>query len=100
MARLLASISLASIFGLLLAIPSSTVAAPPQSDQQLVDKVKSAIDSGVKYFESTQTPAGNWEGVLLQSAMGMDGGTTSLVTLALLNCGRKPEEKSVARALD
>jgi hypothetical protein len=75
-------------------------AAPPRAEEELVEKVRKAIERGVKNLEKQQFPDGTWEGGWLPILTDMKGGATALVTLALLNCGLKPEDRTVARALD
>src|SRR5947209_7337216 len=113
MTRALLALGLALALGLLLAFPEPPQAqaapaapaalteadaafefqpgGPAAPQEELVEKVKKAITRGVKYMEQQQTPQGNWEGIVLNILAGLDGGATSLVTLALLNCGVKPE---------
>ena len=85
----------------MLSLPSVSPAQPPvaKPEEELVDKVRKTIERGVKALEKQQTKAGNWEGPAFNLLADMDGGVTSLVTLALLNCGVKAEEQSVSRAL-
>ena len=52
------------------------------------------------FGKEQQTPQGHWEGVVLNLLADMEGGATALVTLALLNCGVKPTEKSVRLGLE
>src|SRR5439155_15207313 len=47
-----------------------------------------------------QSPQGTWEGIVLNVLADMEGGVTALATLALLNCGVKPEDPAVAKALE
>lgn len=106
MTRALFVTVLGLVCGVLLVFPNPTTAQPPapkpaaKPDDELVEKVRKAIEKGVRYLEKNQSPQGNWEGIILGFFADMDGGMTGVVTLALLNCGLKPEEKSVARALD
>jgi hypothetical protein len=117
MTRFLLAAGLGLAVGLLLAFPDPAPAEPlapaaaardfaaefqpaPAPQEELVEKVRKSIDRGVRYLEKQQNPQGNWEGIVLNILAGLDGGATSLVTLALLNCGVKPEERSVSRALD
>ena len=119
MTRSLLAAALGLAAGLVLAFPAPTPAEPlapaapaaaptfaaefqpPAAPQEeLVEKVRKSIDRGVRYLEKQQSPQGNWEGIVLNIIATLDGGATSLVTLALLNCGVKPEERVVARALD
>ncbi len=71
----------------------------PRVEEELVDKVRQAIDRGVKYLKATQRN-GNWEGIVLNVLANMDGGVTALATLALLTSGVKPDDPTVARALE
>ncbi|MCS7271052.1 MAG: DUF4159 domain-containing protein, partial [Gemmataceae bacterium] len=70
-----------------------------KAEEELVEKVRKAIEAGVKYLKSQQRD-GTWEGVILNVLADMDGGVTALATLALLTSGVKPEDPAVARALD
>ena len=60
------------------------------------EQVRRAIDEGVAYLKQQQNANGSWP----PWQPGMVGGTTSLHTLALLNAGVPPEDKSVGAALD
>ncbi len=104
MTRALLAIGLAAGFGLLIAFPDPPQAAaqpaPAPPPDELVEKVRKAIDKSVRYLEKQQTKQGNWEGILLNFVANLEGGATSLVTLALLNAGVKPEDPVVARPLD
>ena len=62
--------------------------------------MRKAIDDGVRYLKKEQTKQGNWEGVVLNLLADLEGGVTALTTLALLNCGVKPTEAEMARALE
>ncbi|MBX9583583.1 MAG: DUF4159 domain-containing protein [Gemmataceae bacterium] len=72
---------------------------PPKAEEELVNRVRDAIKNGVRYLKKQQTPRGDWEGVLLNTLADMEGGSTALVTLALLNCGEPPDDPAVAKAL-
>lgn len=121
MTRVLLTIGLALNLGLFLAVPAPAQppaqppppgppAQPPgpvlpgpgqplRAEEELVEKVRKAIDQGVKYLKQKQSKQGTWEGVILNFLADMDGGSTALVTLAMLNCGLKPEDPAVAPAL-
>jgi hypothetical protein len=112
MTRFLLPAGFVVCLGALLAFPSSAPAGEPKAEPQppppppakveeeLVEKVRKAIDDGVKFLKNQQSkPAGNWEGVVLNLLADMEGGVTALATLALLNCGQKPTDKEVANAL-
>src|SRR5262245_1906831 len=106
MTRSLLALGLALSVGLMLVVTPAPTAAQPAAqpkgaavDAELVDKVKKSLDNGVRYLKNTQTKEGHWEGVVLKTLAGMDGGTTALATLALLNSGLKPGDANVDKAL-
>ena len=75
--------------------------APTKVEEELVEKVRRAIENGVRFLKNQQSKTQwNWEGVVLNLIADMEGGVTALVTLALLNCGVKPTEKEVAKAIE
>ncbi len=76
----------------------SIAAVQAQPREELVDRVRTAIDRGVRYLKQQQLENGSWERG--PSAMIQPGGTTSLVMLALLNSGIKPEEATIQRGLE
>ncbi len=108
MTRSLLAVGLALCVGLLLTSSAPTAAqpapAPAQAanpDGELVGKVKDSIDKGVKYLKDTAAKNnGHWEGVVLKSLVDMDGGTTALAVLALLNSGEKVDSPTVKGGLD
>lgn len=69
-------------------------------DEELVTQVKKAIDRGVAYLRAKQAKDGSWESLVFGDIAGMKGGSTALATLALLNCGLKPDDPAVAKALE
>ena len=97
---------LALCAGVLLVRPAPTAAqplpAPPKAanpDGELVDKVRTAIDKGVKYLKAEATKRnGNWEDLVLKG-VGMEGGATGLAVLALLNSGVKVDDPAVQAGL-
>ncbi|WP_439620960.1 DUF4159 domain-containing protein [Gemmata sp.] len=101
MSRLLLPVGFAACLGLVAGLPATAAAAaPPKAEEELVDKVRKSIDSGVRYLKSQQNPQGNWEGLVIGFLADMEGGSTALVTLALLNCGVPPDDPAVKRAID
>ncbi len=84
----------------IVAAPSASRAAPPRAEEELVEKVRKAIDRGVNYLRQQEGGRGNWEGIVLNYLADQEGGATSLCTLALLNCGVRTDDRTVARALD
>jgi hypothetical protein len=79
--------------------PGPPAAGKGGQDAELVQKVKTAIDNGVKYLKKTQGPDGDWEAFVLNVVGGQRGGPTALATLALLNSGLTKDDPTVARAL-
>lgn len=101
MSRFLLPVCLAVPLVLLLAVPApAQPARPGKVEEELVEKVRKAIDQGVRFLKKQQSPQGTWEGVVIGLLADMDGGQTALATLALLNCGVKPDDPAVSKALD
>jgi hypothetical protein len=109
MSRFLLPATFAVCLGLLAAVPAPAQPPPgPQPPQprpgkveeELVEKVRKTIDNGVRFLRKQQSPQGTWEGIVIQVLADMEGGSTALATLALLNCGVKPDDPAVAKALE
>lgn len=101
MTRFLLPVGFAVSLGLVFGVPALAPAAPPaKAEEELVEKVRKSIDAGVRYLKQKQNPQGNWEGIVVNFFAGMEGGSTALVTLALLNCGVQPDDPAVKRAID
>ena len=105
MSRLLLLAPLLAVIGIVVLLPGETpaqpkAAAPAKPDEDLVNKVRDSIKRGVTFLKKNQNAQGNWEGVVLQFLADMEGGSTALVALALLNCGEKPDDPMMAKALD
>lgn len=98
----------ALLAGLGLALqPAPATAQGLTDDRELVIKVNKAIDKGIAFLKSqakTSKVDGktlvNWDSPFLKTLVGMDGGETALVTLALLNCGEKVSDPIVGAALE
>jgi hypothetical protein len=60
------------------------------------EEVERAIKDGLSFLKSKQNADGSWNDVDPQS----HGGTTALVTLALLTAGEKPDGPAVSKALE
>jgi len=83
-----------------LAFAGVAVAQPaPTAEQKLVADVNKAIEKGVQFLRTQRNPKTQWEGFKLRF-VNMEGGATGLATLALLNCGLKPDDKDVAGAIE
>ncbi len=59
------------------------------------EQVRRAIDRGVGYLKGQQQADGSW-----QELLGMSGGVSALVTLALLNSGVPPDDPGMQKALE
>src|SRR5437879_9891268 len=66
--------------------------------EPLVERVRKAIDAGVRYLRDQEKGNGNWEAVD-KASVSMRGGWTSLATLALLNAGVSPDDPIIERSL-
>jgi hypothetical protein len=80
-----------------LAVCAFSASAQERPKEELVDKVKKAIDQGVKFLRSQQRSDGSWE-VNIQGA-GIQGGWTALSVLALLNAGVPANDPAIQRGL-
>jgi len=66
-------------------------------DDELVRKVRRAIDEGVSYLRSQQRRDGSWE--VGAGGLAGAGGWTALALLAMLHSGVKPSDEAVQRGL-
>ena len=77
-------------------------AADPPVPEPLVERVRAALDNGVRFLRTEQQPAGHWEhdrsGILI--GMSRPNGMTCLAMLALLNSGVRPDDPKVQRGLE
>jgi hypothetical protein len=95
-------IAIVIIVGLLLSVPV-LFAIPPAAvdpEQKDVAEINKGIDDGVQFLRRTRDARGHWESFVIDSLVGMEGGITSLATLALLNSGVKPTDPDVSAPLD
>jgi hypothetical protein len=60
------------------------------------EEVQRAIRDGVRFFKEQQRPDGSWQEVENRA----NTGTTSLITIALLTAGERPDSPTIQRALD
>jgi hypothetical protein len=106
MIRSLLATGLGLCVGLMLVSGTPTAAQPAAQpakgaqEGELVQKVKTAIDNGVKFLKSNQGRDGDWEAFVLNVIGGQKGGPTALATLALLNAGLTKDDPAVAKALE
>ncbi len=94
MDRRIASLFALGLFAVPLTVTRSQAQAQP--DQPLTaERVRAAIDGGVKYLLTEQNPrTGAWNTYVRQR-----GGVTALCTLALLNSGVEPSNEQIKKAL-
>jgi hypothetical protein len=88
---------LAALFVGLSAIAAVPAADPPPDD--LVRRVRDAIENGKKFLRSAEGGRGEWDRASTFIATNQPGGTTALAMLALLNCGVKAEDPVIQRSL-
>ncbi|HJZ56434.1 MAG TPA: sigma-70 family RNA polymerase sigma factor, partial [Gemmataceae bacterium] len=83
-------------------LPVSTAAAPvpEDADGQAPQDVAAAREKAIRFLKGQQQPDGMWEGTALNLLAGMEGGTTALVTLALLEGGVPADDQAVAKAIE
>lgn len=82
------------------AVLAACAPVPAQVDAQFQKEVAAAREKAVEYLKKQQNPQGTWEGVILTVVADMEGGTTALATLALLEAGVPAGDPAVAKALD
>ena len=92
----------ASLFGKLivvligcLCLPSTVLAQAPAKEALNADQVRKAIKRGVDNLKKQQSSDGSWAGV-----SGYQGGSTALITLALLNAGEKASSPQIQKSLE
>ena len=90
-----------SVLALLLLVPQTQAQkAADDADQELVQQVNRSIERGVQWLRTNHDPQTHWEGIVIGLLADMHGGTTSLATLALLNCGVDPDTREVRSAME
>jgi Domain of unknown function (DUF4159) len=87
----------AAACGLLLSAPGPAPARP--KTDPLVEKVRKAIQDGIKYLRSKQLEDGSWE-IDVYGRTRAHGGWTSMALLALLNAGVPPDDTTVKKGLE
>ncbi|HLJ94323.1 MAG TPA: DUF4159 domain-containing protein [Gemmataceae bacterium] len=91
----LVRVSVVAALALLTLVP---LRAAEKSKEPLVERVRKAIDAGVRYLRDQEKGTGNWEAVD-KSSVGMPGGWSSLAMLAMLNAGVRPDDPIIERGL-
>src|SRR5262245_45943704 len=80
---------------LFLALPTATT----RGDEPLVEKVKRAIDKGVRFLREQEKGKGNWEERVGVAGLVQKGGVTALAVVALLEAGVPPDDPILDRRL-
>jgi len=80
------------------AAPAALVLAAPAAEEPLVNKVKTAIDNGVRYLRELENERGNFEHTWVYATT-RKGGVTALAVVALLNSGVPPDDPLIQRCL-
>ena len=75
--------------------PSTSWAQAAGKEALTAEKVRKAIKRGVDNLKKSQNADGSWSGV-----SGYQGGSTALITLAMLNAGEKPNSPQIQKSLE
>ncbi|MBA4063672.1 MAG: hypothetical protein C0501_08165 [Isosphaera sp.] len=67
---------------------------------ELEKKAAPARDKAIDFLKKQQKADGTWEGVVIATLADLEGGTTGLVALALLEAGVPPKDPAVAKAVE
>jgi Prenyltransferase and squalene oxidase repeat len=72
---------------------------PKEADEQFEKSVNAAREKAIEFLKKQQDKDGSWEGVVLNLLADMEGGTTALATLSLLEAGVPANDPAVAKAV-
>lgn len=89
---------LVAVLSLVWAVPPAGAQAPPRDPDPLADRVRAAIQGGIKYLREQEAGHGNFEWRAIEARV-VPGGLTSLATFALLTAGVPPEDPMIQRLL-
>ncbi len=87
-------------FALVLVLIPAVRAEDKKDVDPLADKVRKAIDGGVKFLRDNQDKSGDWERDLIFKDGRFGGGQTALALLALLNAGIPVDDPLIKNGLD
>jgi hypothetical protein len=88
------------IAGLALLFALAAAAPVAAEEEPLVNRVKAAIDNGVRYMREQENQRGEFETVTdVRLSKGRPGGVTALAVVALLNAGVPPDDPIIQRCL-
>src|SRR5262249_37076564 len=82
-----------------LSLLPATIPAQNRGEEPLVERVRAAIDKGVRYLKAVEKGNQNWERDISVGST-RPGGETALALLALLNAGVKPDDPVIQRGLE
>ena len=85
-----------TLFTVLILVGGGSVEPGPVHAAVTSEQVERAIRDGVRFLKGQQRPDGSWPEVEEKA----NTGTTSLITLALLTAGEKPDSPVILKALD
>ncbi|MBI1917948.1 MAG: DUF4159 domain-containing protein [Planctomycetes bacterium] len=91
--------------GLALLLALVTAGAPARAgravaeEEPLVNRVKAAIDNGVRYLRELENDRGDFESTAVPLNKARPGGVTALAVVALLNAGVPPDDPVIQRCL-
>src|SRR5207244_3298211 len=83
---------------LLLAL-APTAPAGAAEEEPLVNRVKAAIDNGVRYLRELENDRGDFESTAVPLNKARPGGVTALAVVALLNAGVPADDAIIQRCL-
>src|SRR4051812_39270863 len=78
------------------------VAAPVQkkADEQFEKDLAQARAKAFDYLKKQQNEKGNWEGIVIGFLADMEGGSTALVVLGMLEAGVPANDEAITKAVD
>ena len=90
----------AFVLSAMLAVAAPVPEDVKKAEAQFQKDVEKARARAVEYLKKQQKPDGTWEGDPPSFLVGMKGGTTALVALALLEAGVPANDAAIAKAVD
>src|SRR5579884_2716110 len=85
---------------LLTAVLATTAPVPQEADAKFAKDVAAAREKAIEFLRKQQSPQGNWEGIAPNFLADMDGGSTAMVTLALLEARVPPDDPAIKKAVE
>ncbi len=78
----------------------AVVAPVPKGATEEPKEITAAREKAIDFLKKQQNKDGNWEGLVLGFLADMDGGSTALAALGLLEAGVKPDDAAITKAVD